>query len=109
QVCTSCHQHPAGKYDTPSHHKHAPGTPGSACVDCHMPETTYMAIDERRDHSLRIPRPDLSISLGTPNACTGCHLDAENVDASKRPRLREYADWQRAAREGDAEVADEID
>lgn len=109
QVCTSCHQHPAGKYDTPSHHKHAPGTAGSACVDCHMPETTYMAVDERRDHSLRIPRPDLSVSLGTPNACTGCHLDPNNVDAEKRPQLREYADWQRMAAAGDASVRAEID
>jgi tetratricopeptide (TPR) repeat protein len=31
----------------------------------------------RRDHSLRVPRPDLSAVLGTPNACTqsGCHDD----------------------------------
>lgn len=109
QVCTSCHQHPAGKYDSPSHHKHAPGKPGSACVDCHMPETTYMAVDPRRDHSLRIPRPDLSVSLGTPNACTGCHLDPQNVEAELRPQLGEYADWQRIAAEGNASVAAEIE
>jgi len=23
----------------------------------------------------RIPRPDLTVSLGTPNACNGCHAD----------------------------------
>ena len=34
-----------------------------------------MVIDERRDHSIRIPRPDLSIKLGTPNACQQCHGD----------------------------------
>jgi tetratricopeptide (TPR) repeat protein len=34
-----------------------------------------MVIDVRRDHSLRIPRPDLSVKLGTPNACTNCHKD----------------------------------
>lgn len=34
-----------------------------------------MVIDARRDHSLRIPRPDLSVKLGTPNACTNCHKD----------------------------------
>ena len=28
-----------------------------------------MVVDPRRDHSLRIPRPDLSAALGTPNAC----------------------------------------
>jgi tetratricopeptide (TPR) repeat protein len=108
QVCTSCHQHPAGKYDSPSHHKHAPGKPGSACVDCHMPSTTYMQVDPRRDHSLRIPRPDLSVALGTPNACTGCHLDPLQVSIDKRPILGEYADWLRLAREGDQEVVTEL-
>jgi Flp pilus assembly protein TadD len=38
-----------------------------------MPTTTYMVIDPRHDHSLRVPRPDLSTKLGTPNACNGCH------------------------------------
>jgi tetratricopeptide (TPR) repeat protein len=108
QVCTSCHQHPSGKYDTPSHHKHVPGQPGSACVDCHMPARTYMAVDPRRDHSLRIPRPDLSVAAGTPNACTGCHLRLDAVAETKRSDLVEYADWQRLAAEGDAEVQTEI-
>ncbi len=43
-----------------------------------MPERTYMQVDPRRDHSLRIPRPDLSDELGTPNACTGCHRAVSN-------------------------------
>ena len=38
-----------------------------------MAERTYMVVDGRRDHSFRVPRPDLSVSLGTPNACNGCH------------------------------------
>jgi Tfp pilus assembly protein PilF len=38
-----------------------------------MPTTTYMVVDPRHDHSLRIPRPALSVKLGTPNACTSCH------------------------------------
>ena len=70
-LCATCHL--AGKYDTPSHHHHQTGSTGAACVACHMPSATYMVIDARRDHSLRIPRPDLSVALGTPNACTGCH------------------------------------
>jgi tetratricopeptide (TPR) repeat protein len=40
-----------------------------------MPERTYMVVDPRRDHSIRVPRPDLSMTLGTPNACTDCHKD----------------------------------
>ena len=34
-----------------------------------------MGIDYRNDHSIRIPRPDLSVRLGTPNACKNCHLE----------------------------------
>jgi tetratricopeptide (TPR) repeat protein len=72
-VCARCHL-PA-KFDTPAHHHHRAGSTGAACVGCHMPERTYMMVDPRRDHSLRVPRPDLSVAIGTPNACTGCHRD----------------------------------
>jgi tetratricopeptide (TPR) repeat protein len=40
-----------------------------------MPTTTYMIVDPRHDHSIRIPRPDLTRILGTPNACNQCHTD----------------------------------
>jgi tetratricopeptide (TPR) repeat protein len=72
-VCARCHL-PA-KFDTPAHHHHRAGSPGAACVACHMPARTYMLVDPRRDHSLRVPRPDLTVAIGTPNACTGCHRD----------------------------------
>jgi predicted CXXCH cytochrome family protein len=71
-LCLSCHE-PA--YATAKHHFHAEGSPGAQCVGCHMPATTYMVVDPRRDHSLRVPRPDLSVTLGVPNPCTGCHAD----------------------------------
>lgn len=103
-LCTSCHQHPAGKYDTPSHHRHNPGREGALCTSCHMPKKTYMAVDPRLDHSLRVPRPDLSVQLGTPNACSGCHLDKGGLPHDHAARLIEYADWIRAAREGDEAV-----
>lgn len=74
-VCAQCHA--AATYDTAKHHHHATGSTGAACVNCHMPETTYMGVDDRRDHSMRIPRPDLSIVMGTPNACNQCHADKD--------------------------------
>ena len=74
-VCTQCHS--AQTFDTQKHHHHPKGS-GSQCVNCHMPETTYMQVDPRRDHSIRIPRPDLSDKLGTPNACTQCHTKKAN-------------------------------
>ncbi|MEZ5501843.1 MAG: multiheme c-type cytochrome [Halioglobus sp.] len=74
-VCAQCHE--AAHYDTPQHHHHEAGSTGALCANCHMPETTYMGVDARRDHSMRIPRPDLSAVMGTPNACTQCHQDKD--------------------------------
>lgn len=63
----------AKNYDSPVHHHHTPSSAGSQCVNCHMPEATYMVVDPRRDHSIRIPRPDLARATGSPDACTRCH------------------------------------
>jgi len=69
-LCVSCHK---SNYDTKAHHFHAINTEGAQCINCHMPEKTFMGNDHRRDHSFRIPRPDQSVVYGTPNACTACH------------------------------------
>jgi predicted CXXCH cytochrome family protein len=83
-VCTQCHNSEgreefptlrSADYDSAEHHFHQLDTPGAQCVSCHMIERSYMVVDGRRDHSFRVPRPDLSASLGTPNACTDCHAD----------------------------------
>jgi predicted CXXCH cytochrome family protein len=76
-VCAQCHK--ASVFDAETHHHHAAGSDGAQCVNCHMPARTYMGVDDRRDHSMRVPRPDLSVALGTPNACTACH-DDETAD-----------------------------
>lgn len=73
ELCCSCHQ--AEKYDSREHHFHKPNSAGSHCVECHMPARTYMVVDQRRDHSFRVPRPDLSKKLGVPNTCNDCHTD----------------------------------
>jgi Tfp pilus assembly protein PilF len=74
-LCATCHL--PSKYDTAAHHHHPSGSAGAACVACHMPTTTYLVVDPRHDHSLRIPRPDLSVKLGTPNPCNGCHTNRD--------------------------------
>jgi predicted CXXCH cytochrome family protein len=81
-VCTQCHR--AATYGTVAHNFHAPGTAGAQCVSCHMPATTYMKIDPRHDHSMRVPRPDLSVSVGVPNACNRCHADRDAAWAATR-------------------------
>jgi predicted CXXCH cytochrome family protein len=80
-LCTRCHN--ASVFDAEQHHFHRAGTKGAECVECHMPARTYVVVDPRRDHSMRVP-PDLSSSPGSPNACTQCHADRK-------------ADWAAAA------------
>ncbi len=72
-VCAQCHAQ--AKYEAASHHFYKPDGSAAQCVNCHMPASTYMVIDPRRDPSLRVPRPDLSVKYGVPNACTQCHHD----------------------------------
>jgi Flp pilus assembly protein TadD len=83
-VCGQCHL--ASKYDSPAHHFHRVGTTGATCTGCHMPTKTYMIVDPRHDHSLRVPRPDLSVEIGTPNACTQCHTERSAAWARDRVR-----------------------
>ena len=80
-LCAQCHL--PEKFDVTAHHKHSPGSAGAQCVSCHMPTKNYMVVHDRRDHSMRVPRPDLSVSIGTPNACTQCHTDRSAEWAAK--------------------------
>ncbi len=72
-LCAKCHS--PSKFDTYDHMHHPPDSAGASCINCHMPHKTYMGVDDRRDHSFRIPRPDLSVKLGVPNACNQCHTE----------------------------------
>ena len=72
-VCLQCHA--AAKYETAAHSFHEGVSPPVACISCHMPTRTYMVVHRRHDHSFRIPRPDRTVSLGTPNTCNDCHQD----------------------------------
>ena len=96
-LCLQCHK--SEDYNTPKHTFHKGyGESGNAlisdagvkfevgsgteCVNCHMHGQNFMGVDYRRDHSFRIPRPDLSMKNGTPNACNQCHKDKSNKWAS---------------------------
>ena len=83
-LCLQCH---GGKVDPAEHGHHKPGTPGSLCVDCHMPQTAYMQKHLRRDHGFTIPDPLLTKEHGIPNACSRCHGDKTlewNIDYAKQ-------------------------
>ena len=74
-VCSQCHM--PSRFTVTSHHFHESNA--VECVDCHMPARNYMVIDARRDHSFRIPRPDLSAETGATNACLNCHSEETNA------------------------------
>jgi predicted CXXCH cytochrome family protein len=93
ELCLQCHR--ADTYDSYDHHFHKKiheGEPsdGALCVKCHMPERPYMVVDWRADHSLRVPRPDLTLEIGVPNACSqsGCHDDQTDEWSADH-----YRDW----------------
>jgi len=92
-VCTQCHSLAGNPefeslrladYEDVAHTNHPEGTEAAQCVSCHMVDKVYMGTDPRRDHSFRVPRPDLSDTLGSPNACTTCHDEKSNAWAAKR-------------------------
>jgi Tfp pilus assembly protein PilF len=93
-LCESCHT-PA-VYDTAAHHMHKEGSAGSQCVACHMPSKTYMVINARPDHSIRVPRPDLTVQYGVPNACANCHAGkgaqwaADAIEKAHGPERKGY-------------------
>jgi tetratricopeptide (TPR) repeat protein len=90
-TCTDCHEPHAAKplpgngacvkchlpatFDAVEHHHHKMDGRGAACGACHMPTTNYMVVHARHDHGFKVPRPDLTGSIGTPNACSNCHAD----------------------------------
>lgn len=87
-LCLRCHA--PDVYDSYNHHFHKKqheGKPseGHLCIKCHMAERPYMVVDWRADHSMRIPRPDLTVAIGVPNACSqaGCHADKPAEWAAK--------------------------
>ncbi len=91
QVCLQCH---AGSYAQASHTHHE-GDAAPSCVACHMPARKFMVIDERHDHAFRVPRPDLSATLGVDNACTDCHTDKSPAWAASA-----IEDWYGPERKG---------
>ena len=123
-LCTRCHREtpvpefpalPPGRYDSTDHHRHEAASEGARCVNCHMPARTYMGVDPRRDHSFRVPRPDLSMSLGTPNACASCHPDRDDAWATRvvsgwsdSPPAPHFAELFSAARAGRETVRTEL-
>lgn len=120
-LCQRCHDTGlmgAQIIEPAAHSFHDPMLEGGRCVDCHMPQRTYMARDPRHDHNFPIPDPHLTLELGVPNACSQCHDDrsvewaAEWVDTwygedfhERREPLRERARLFAGAHAGEGDAA----
>ncbi len=103
-VCAQCHR--ADVFAVANHHQHPVENEAARCVSCHMPATTYMLVDPRRDHSFPVPSPALSVLTDTPNACTSCHTDESDSWAARQVEQwrgdnekpdTDFAGWQLAA------------
>ncbi len=107
-ACMPCHSERVSNVS--AHSFHEPGSAGSQCVSCHMPQTTFARMT-RSDHSFRPPMPKATIAFGSPNACNICHSDRSPEWADRivgETHNREYQNEAvangmliRKAREGD--------
>ena len=113
EVCSECHD--PQKFAATAHTGHSQGAGSPDCIACHMPARTYMVVDPRHDHSFRVPRPDLTARIGTPNACTSCHKERdaawaaaaiENWHGPVRKGFQTYAEAFHAARLDQPEARD---
>jgi predicted CXXCH cytochrome family protein len=72
-LCTRCHS-AIGRQLT-AHTRHAAGSAGSSCVECHMPKTVISLNSTMRDHTMSVPAPENTVAFKIPNACNECHAD----------------------------------
>jgi predicted CXXCH cytochrome family protein len=73
EACLQCHADMRAR--VAAHTRHAEGSPGSECYNCHMPHTTYGLLKAIRSHQIDTPNVATSLATGRPNACNLCHLD----------------------------------
>lgn len=73
ESCLQCH--PGIGARLTEHTRHAAGSSGSLCYNCHMPHTTYGLLKAIRSHHIDSPSLASDLGAGRPNACNLCHLD----------------------------------
>jgi len=73
RACVQCHDRIGA--DVVGHTKHRRDSPGSRCLDCHMPRMVYGILSIHRSHRVESPDPARDGEAGRPHACTLCHAD----------------------------------
>jgi predicted CXXCH cytochrome family protein len=67
QLCVSCHEQTA---EVGAHSVHSFGN----CANCHMPRIAKSAESgDIRSHVFQVILPKLTLEIGIPNSCQGCH------------------------------------
>lgn len=83
-ACLSCHHE---RRKDAIEHMHHPDGGVTKCTDCHMAMHSFGGMNQS-DHSMRPPMPNLSIAVGSRNACVMCHTDQS--DEWALDRIREW-------------------
>ena len=101
--CTACHASIAAEPER--HTRHPAGSPGAACIGCHMPYIQHPELSEavpyaRSDHTISIPRPGFDERMGLESACARCHGDMTTAQLADQVAL-----WWGETRPHRAEVA----
>ena len=91
EICLDCHgpRSPYGPYAATleQHTHHKEGTPGSQCIDCHMPKIATTIADVKvRSHTFRFISPAMTDKYKIPNPCTTCHADKSTAWAEEAMR-----------------------
>jgi predicted CXXCH cytochrome family protein len=94
-LCLDCHgpNSPNGPHapTIEQHTHHKTGSPGSECIECHMPKIQQTIADINvRSHTFHFVTPALTDALKTPNACNVCHPDKSTTWATAA--LRSWTD-----------------
>ena len=115
-LCINCHKSIGASVS--SHTRHLAGSPGSSCVECHMPRTVLSIKARIRDHSMSLPAPENTVRFAIPNACNECHADKKASWAmdtlarwwpqGRRAKLVRRAEAFTGGRAGRAEALDSL-
>ncbi|HWZ92618.1 MAG TPA: cytochrome c3 family protein, partial [Polyangiaceae bacterium] len=76
ELCEGCHQNLRGDTALRAHTHHPPASPGSRCLNCHMPKKNMgLAYELTRYHRIGSPTDRERVEGDRPLECALCHTD----------------------------------
>lgn len=92
--CLDCHEQFEPPEARRAHTHHPLESPGSRCMNCHMPKLNEGLQDMVRTHRIFSPTEPRAIEANQPNACNLCHLD-KPIDWTTGQLTKWYGDEHR--------------